>query len=395
MSDCPGDIRFEERVMKSLRWGGLMLAAMVAVQGSGTAFGQAITGDLDGNHEVSLSDVTDFVECLSGPDAPSLDPTCDAALFDEDDDVDLRDVAGFQSRFGFGVGPPRIDRFWPPPGEWIVDDVGLTEMRVGFTEPVSVPDGSIDVWVVSRLQVDGGDVTGFTTDYDPDDFLLTVTFAEPLRDDRVTIVVDYLIEDLAGNPLDGEIYNPHNAVLPSGNGVNGGQGVFRIHVLQGDANRDGVVDDADLELINASLGLCSNDPGFDPLADLNTDGCVDEQDEAIAFAAVGRELPATDGQPPSVSSVSIDGKASQVETVEIRFSEPYMVRPTLRVCFLVDPDGNVIIPFFVIASGFGNRVDCVFEPAIPSCDGLTINFGNSMSDWSGELLSSPLSEPCK
>ena len=37
-----------------------------------------------------------------------------------------------------------------------------------------------------------------------------------------------------------------------------------------------------LELIKASLGRCSNDPGFDPAADLNDDGCVNVLDIALS-----------------------------------------------------------------------------------------------------------------
>jgi len=127
-----------------------MLAAGLAIQVSATTFGQTTSGDLDGNHEVSLSDVTDFVGCLTGPDDPSNDPACDAALFDTDEDVDLRDVAMFQNLFGFGVGSPLIDRFSPTPGSWIVDDIGLTHVEVGFTEPVIVSREAIIVWLVSR-----------------------------------------------------------------------------------------------------------------------------------------------------------------------------------------------------------------------------------------------------
>jgi hypothetical protein len=359
------------------------------------ALGQTITGDLDGNHEVSLSDVSGFVACLSGPDTPSLDPLCVAAMFDDDDDVDLRDVAGFQNRFGFGVGPPRIDRFWPPPGEWIVDDVGLTEVRIGFTEPVIVPDDSIDVWVVSRLQIDAGDVTGFTTEYDPDDFLLTVTFAEALRDDRVTVLVDYLIEDLAGNPLDGEIYNPHNAVLPSGNGVNGGQGVFRIHVLQGDANRDGVVDDADLELINASFGLCEGDPGFDPLVDLNSDGCVDGTDGNVVTAALGRQLPATDGTAPTIVKVDTGVGVGGYFVVYVRFSEQVDARTAhRRACFLRQPTGELQASFGIQPNGFSNLFEFLFMEPLSTCAGSEINLSNAMADFSGMLLIMPAPIPC-
>jgi hypothetical protein len=295
-------------------------AAMIAVQGWATALGQVITGDLDGNHEVSLSDVAGFVECLSGPDSPAPDPQCVPAMFDGDDDLDLHDVAGFQRRFGFGVGPPRIDRFWPTPGEWIVDDVGLAQVEVGFSEPVIVPREAIVVWLISR-GIGQDEVDEFTQSYDADSDVLTITFDPPLKDDRVTVVLDYTIEDLSGRPLDGEIRDPENAKLPSGNGINGGQGVFRISVLQGDANRDAVVDATDSELVKASLGLCDGEAKFDTFVDLNGDGCVTTADVDIVSQVIGHELPATDGQAPTIVGMRADGAFGSFEELWIDFDE--------------------------------------------------------------------------
>ncbi len=367
-----------------------MIAATLVVVGSGTSFGQTITGDLDGNHEVSLSDVTGFVGCLSGPESPSVDLLCVPALFDADDDVDLHDVAGFQNRFGFGVGPPRIDRFWPSPGTWIVNDIGLTHAQIGFSEPVVVPDGSVLVWGVGE-----GTISGFTTSYDPDAFVLTVTFATPLRRDRVTIVVDYTIEDLAGNPLDGEIYDPQNAVLPSGNGVNGGQGVFRVNVLKGDVNRDGVTDATDLDLISAALGSCKGDSGFDENADLNADGCVDDLDAAITTGALGAELPNTDQIPPTVVSVIVYGAFEHSHEIDVKFSESLRVElVSFRTCFLVGPTGDVVTPVAFYTLPLGNAGVFVFPSTMASCLGYTINVSNAVADSFGELLPQPVVEDC-
>jgi hypothetical protein len=376
--------------MRGWRISGVMLAVMLAGRVSGTAFGQTITGDLDANHEVSLSDVTGFVGCLTGPDSPSSDPSCVAALFDADDDVDLNDVAGFQNRFGFGVGPPQIDRFWPTPGTWIVDDIGLTQVQVGFSEPVIVPDDAVNVWGVG-----GGTVTGFSTSYDPDAYLMTVTFATPLHQDRVTVVVDYSLEDLGGNPLDGEIYNPTNAVLPSGNGVNGGQGVFRVHVLQGDANRDGVTDASDLDLINVVLDSCSDNPNYVASADLDNDDCVTEQDLAIAESAIGQHLPLTDGQSPAVIHITVLGSFEASHVISVRFDEPVSsTHLAERTCFLVDFQGNVIVPTSVATPPLPTTGSFVFDATLSSCTGFTINVSNAIADFSGELLSAPALEVC-
>ena len=375
-----------------IRFNGLAVVGLVAgvwLGGSVPVFAQALFGDLDGNHEVSLSDVMGFVDCLTGPDDPSNDPLCVAAFFDADDDVDLRDVAAFQNRFGFGVGPPRIDRFWPTPGTWIVDDIGLTHVLVGFTEPVIVPSDAVRVWGVG-----GGTAMGFATSYDPDNSVLSVTFAESLRDDRVTVIVDYSIEDLAGNPLDGEIYDPPNAQLPSGNGVNGGQGVFRLHVLQGDANRDGMTDAADLDLIGTSSGSCDGDPGFNLGTDLNSDGCVNDLDAAITTEALGRLLPTGDQVPPLITSITAQSSIYWI-TVTVRFNETMRIRLlTPFTCFLVDSDGTVITsPIGVASPPLGNAAIYHFPP-MESCEGFNINVSNSIADDTGELLDQPVIEVC-
>ncbi len=358
---------------------------------SSVAYAQ-LPGDFDFDGEVNLVDLVTFVDCLSGPTGGSVSSNCDPGNFDPDTDIDLRDFAGFQARFGFGQGPPQIVIFAPTPGEWVVDDIGLTEVKIGFSEPVIVPTDAVDVWLLS-----GGTVNGFTTSYDPDTFVLTVAFAQPLRDDQVTVVVDYTIEDVAGHPLDGEILDPKNAVLPSGNGINGGQGVFRIRVLQGDANRDGVVNAADEAIVNDSLGLCDGDTGFNAMADLNGDGCVDAADANIIAAAFGNQLPATDNVPPVLTGIREPTVEQQdFDRIIVDFNEIVSdPRITVHTCFLVDGFGNVVVPTTAVGGPFGRTAVYNFLEPLAQCDTYTINVSNAITDFSGELLaaSGPLTCP--
>jgi Dockerin type I domain/Bacterial Ig-like domain len=388
--------------MKRRSVNGVMTAILVLFLFSGAALAQ-LPGDLDGNGEVGLPDLVAFVGCMNGPDGGSIAPACDLGNFDPDPDaipdtdIDLRDFAGFQSRFGFGQGPPQIVSFTPAPGDWVVDDLGLTEVTVGFSEPVVIPvdpADAVNVWLVG-----GGTVTGFVTSYDPETFVLTVSFAETLRDDRVTVVIDYTIEDVAGNPLDGEIQNPKNALLPSGNNVNGGQGVFRIHVLQGDANRDGVVDILDESVVDNSLGLCDNDSGFAAMADLNNDGCVDAVDEGVVAAAFDNELPVTDGTPLQVEEILTD--AGLPDTIIVVFCKDLCndgrIRPELvtsRTCFLTDDGGNIYVPDSRDVSFFGNAAFYVFAQGVLQSAACTVNMSNALADQSGELLVSPGPQEC-
>jgi hypothetical protein len=56
-------------------------------------------GDVDGDDDIDLNDYGVFPACLSGPAA--LPPAgCALVDFNTDGDVDLRDLAGFQTVFG-------------------------------------------------------------------------------------------------------------------------------------------------------------------------------------------------------------------------------------------------------------------------------------------------------
>ncbi|MEO0716638.1 MAG: Ig-like domain-containing protein, partial [Planctomycetota bacterium] len=189
--------------------------------------------------------------------------------------------------------PPRVDRVTPMAGAWIVDQLGLNELRVGFDQDVTIPPGSVRLWGTRSTQ----DVA-FTSVYNAETRTLTLTPAGPLRNDRYTLLVDYTVTNAADLALDGELSQPLAADLPSGDGTEGGQAVFQFNVLQGDATRDGVVDMADRDALLASLGRSEGDPGFEAIADLNADGVVNVLDVNILQTNFGQMLGTPDGTPP-------------------------------------------------------------------------------------------------
>ncbi|GFO81511.1 MAG: hypothetical protein A49_11380 [Methyloceanibacter sp.] len=245
--------------------------------------------------------------------------------------------------------------------------------------------------------IGGGTVSGFSTSYDGGNQILTVTFGSPIRDDRLTVVVDYSITDTAGNELDGEIGNPANAVLPSGNGVRGGQAVFRFNILQGDVNRDGVVNVTDGQLLQPSLGLCNDDSGYNVAADLNLDGCVNAQDLVIFSLANGRSLPSSDGSPLIVTAVTPNPEAGLLNAftaIQVSFNEPIelsLLNP--RRCFLITGSGAIIVPAVVGSSPFGTSAVFTFAAVQPQCGTYTVNISNALADLSGELLTRPPTPP--
>ncbi|MCK4340610.1 MAG: hypothetical protein KAY37_02655 [Phycisphaerae bacterium] len=57
-----------------------------------------LASDFDGDGDVDLDDFNIFVGCLNGPDVP-VEPDCETADLDCDDDVDLASFAAFQTHF--------------------------------------------------------------------------------------------------------------------------------------------------------------------------------------------------------------------------------------------------------------------------------------------------------
>lgn len=290
------------------------------------------------------------------------------------------------STAGADATPPRIIGITPDPQNWIVNNSGLAQVQIQFNEAVQLPTPPVE-WLVAR-KTDNTNVSGFSTSLDANSNTLTITFDPAIRDERVTLVLDYNVTDAAGNELDGEIANPADPAFPSGDGVRGGQAVFRYHVLQGDANRDGVVDGLDGTLIRDSLGLTVGNPAFNLLADLNLDGSVNALDGAIFRDAQGRSLFPLDGQPPLFVAVSGPHKTGGSDFVIVTLNQEIddsILR--IRDCFLIDAAGNMRIPYAAIPSD--NDLYFLFNTPLDFCETYAVNLSNAIADASGELLIRP------
>lgn len=265
--------------------------------------------------------------------------------------------------------------------------MGLSNVAVGFDEPVSIPSGAIIVYSQRN-----GPITGFAQSYDENTRTVTLTFSPALRDDRVTLILDYSIIDTAGNHLDGEITDPAAASLPSGNGTLGGQAVFRINVLQGDANRDGVVNSNDGSIIIASLGRVIGQPGFDERADLNGDGLVNVLDVATYRLAEGRALPPSDGVSPTISN-RLPAPGSQVRqlsqvVVQVVFNEAVdHIWITNRSLFAIRPGGTLQVPISVQLTSANTVATFSFSSPLSQAGEYILQITNGLADADGDLLS--------
>lgn len=173
---------------------------------------------------------------------------------------------------------------------WVVGEDPLGRIVFTFSEPVNVPADAVFAYTVDALprEIDVSPVNVATTG-------LAVVFDIPVSSNSVTIVIrDGLVKSAADNAaLDGEIGDPRQPALPSGDGVAGGTTAVRFVVLVGDANRSGEVNIQDIIFVGAIASNgnpCAGDEAFDVRADLDNDGCVTDADLGIAANNQGAEL---------------------------------------------------------------------------------------------------------
>ena len=157
-----------------------------------------------------------------------------------------------------------------PAGAQQLVDLGwgnVDQVRITFNEPVDV--GSSDL----TLSGAGGAayaISGFS--YDPSSETATWTLAAPLPQGGIQLDLSG-VTDALGLALDGE-WTDGASGFPSGNGISGGDFLFHLNVLPGDANGDGAVDFADLVALARHYGQ----PGGLADGDVDGDGKIDFAD---------------------------------------------------------------------------------------------------------------------
>ncbi len=283
--------------------------------------------------------------------------------------------------------PPRITSISPPPSDWIAGPQGISEILIGFDTDVIVPADAITAFCD-----EGGLVTPSSVSYDSPTQTLSISFTPPVHNDRLTLVLDYCITDTLGVELDGEIATPVSPVLPSGDGIRGGQAVFRFNALRGDFSNDGAVSIAgDGPLLSAALGTSAGEPGFDPQFDLNEDAFVNVLDVAALRQLDSNALFTLDPQPPTVTQRSPGDSgtlfANELEGVSVIFSEPVRTGTVSgKSLYAILPDGSLQVADAYALSSVNTVATFCFAPPLPTDASYELRLSNSVNDVSGNLL---------
>jgi len=280
---------------------------------------------------------------------------------------------------------PRVSALSPVDDGWVTQAGGLTGFDIHFDRPVDFPLSAVRAYLTP-----GVEITGLQLIPNADNTVYSVSLSgPPITLDRVRFVLDAASITSAGLPLDGEISNPVLPAFPSGDGRAGGQAVFLFNVIAGDANRDGVVDASDADMIIAAIGAAQGDPNYNPLADFNRDGYINVLDVAAWSMGNGDALPVRDGTPPTATLVSPDPSLplpTGADTLIYEFTEPVAPQGiTTGSLAIVDAFGalgtvdavNVVSPTTVEF-----RLDA---PLVPDLS-YSATVSNAIADLSGELL---------
>lgn len=198
---------------------------------------------------------------------------------------------------GFAMAAP-ADQLKPLP--W----TNLDQILVRFNENVSVQQNDLGIIGVN---VPAYAVSAFT--YDPATFTAAWTLSTPILNDKLMLNLDGTtanrVVDIAGNGLDGEWLTGITA-FPSGNGIAGGNFLFRMNVLPGDVNRSGAsVVGSDVTLVRNAQNFSPGTTGYSPFYDVNGNGQILGSDVTLVRNNQGLSLPTTEPVVPQSIVTSV------------------------------------------------------------------------------------------
>jgi hypothetical protein len=186
----------------------------------------------------------------------------------------------------------------------------IDQLRVRFSEDVVVTAGDLHLAGINTVDY-MPHISSFT--YQPASQTAIWTFSQPITADKLLLTLDDSVTDRAGNALDGEWLGTAD-IMPSGNGLEGGDFSYRLNVLPGDLDHDGTVNLFDLVYVQSHLGTTANTSGYDALADYDGSGTTTMLDRTAVLNHLFSSLPP--GEPTSdelPGDINGDGRVSLVD----------------------------------------------------------------------------------
>ena len=181
---------------------------------------------------------------------------------------------------------------------------GIDRISIRFNENVTVTQGDLQLSGVAVVDYAFMPPAQGGFSYDPVTFTATWKLAAPVEADKLLIQLSDTVVDSDGNMLDGE-WLDESDVYASGDGVAGGDFLFRSNVLAGDANGDAIVGSDDYTAWADNFGLSASPAAL--RADFNGNGTVDAGDYTIWANLFGATLPEGD---PSVAALALSSATS-------------------------------------------------------------------------------------
>ncbi len=182
--------------------------------------------------------------------------------------------------------PPHVLSVYPSLVTVQPFDDGMSSVLISFDQAVQISQADVTVQGLMT-----GARNDFTLSYDAQDHIAVLSWAAPLPDDTYLVTVRDSVANDGGIHLDGNM-DLALPVLPSGDGLEGGDFQGLVYRLVADTNGDLSVDVVDLLTLAGSWGQVQGDPGYNPTADLNSDDAVDVIDLLTLAEHWGESIPA-------------------------------------------------------------------------------------------------------
>jgi hypothetical protein len=205
----------------------------------------------------------------------------------------------------------------------------LNQLSITFDRDVRVDAGDLQVRGVN-VPIYPIDPTAFTYDISTRTATWRLVGGATFNKDRLIIDLDGTssngVRVVNGPLLDGDWTNPTTAgggdTFPSGDGSPGGDFLFRINVLPGDADRaSNRVTSNDQGYVKARLNRSITSPtsqaggaSYSIFADVIGDGRINSNDQGAVKARINSALPAATPQSAVASTLSGDAEVRQFRT---------------------------------------------------------------------------------